>query len=132
MRQSSLIMAPTRSTLKAGVHFVWNRGNVTRDDEQLGKKGSKQTRSVYLVHSSEMITEPQIRDMFTNVTNVTRHVWPAAYPREHPAASTNFPPIKLAPNLFYTSSIESVASSMETSALSSRNIANLLTKELGK
>ena len=123
MREGSLIMAPTESTLESDVHFVWNRGNVTVGPD---------VRSVYLLHSAEEIGPSQLAAMFYNVNNVSRHFWPAAYPREIAVATNTLPPIELAPGLFYTSAIESVASSMETSVLSSRNIAKLLLKRLSQ
>jgi len=144
MRQGSLIMAPTESTVKAGVHFVWNRGNVTvlnthganqttdervAGDEGAEKDGEREVLSVYLLHSAELIDALQLASMFQKVHNVTRHLWPAAYPKEIAVAPKDLPPIEIAAGLYYTSSIESVASSMETSALSSRNIATLLAQK---
>lgn len=60
---------------------------------------------------------------------------PLAAPEENttPAAlSSVVPPIRLAPHLYYTNSFEPVISTMETSVLASRNVVDVLLRDLGE
>lgn len=57
------------------------------------------------------------------------HSW-LAYPHA-PPLTKDLPPLELAPNLFYPSAFESVATTMECSMISSHNIVRLLLSRNG-
>jgi prenylcysteine oxidase/farnesylcysteine lyase len=91
--------------------------------------------SVYKIFSPEKITDEILSEYFIDgkIDWIYRKIW-QAYPRLDPIAE--FAPINLYPNdtetagIYYTSGIESFISTMETSALSGRNVAALLAKRL--
>lgn len=64
-----------------------------------------------------------------DITWMYRKVW-NSYPYEYPRVT--FDAIQLDENLWYTSSIESFISTMETSALSGMNVARLIVDQLSK
>jgi prenylcysteine oxidase/farnesylcysteine lyase len=90
--------------------------------------------SVYKIFSPKEITDEFLSEIFLGKINwIYRKVW-QAYPRLDPIEE--FAPIVLYPNdtetlgVYYTSGIESFISTMETSALSGRNVAALLSNRL--
>ena len=86
---------------------------------------------MYLLHSKELVGPEVVSAAFVDVHMVTRHHWPAAYPEEKPTASdAERQPVVLTPTggLYYLNTIESIASSMETSALAGNNAAQLLAR----
>lgn len=103
-----------------------------------------QTHYVYKVFSPERLTASFIAsilgvDMPQGPNNLTindlprkdvswfyEKVW-QPYPYEYPRRT--FEPAKLAPNLWYTSGIESLISTMETSSLMGKDIAALMVNE---
>ncbi len=92
--------------------------------------------SVYKIFSPGTITNELLDELFSGapIEWIFRKTW-EAYPRLDPIET--FAPIELYPYLegtgvWYTSGIESFISTTETSALSGRNIAALITKRLWK
>src|SRR5947207_2602573 len=92
--------------------------------------------SGYKIFSPGRITDELLDELFIGapIEWIFRKQW-EAYPRLDPIEK--FAPIELYPDLegigvWYTSGIESFISTMETSALSGRNIAALVTKRLWK
>jgi prenylcysteine oxidase/farnesylcysteine lyase len=91
--------------------------------------------SVFKIFSPEAMTDEILAELFIDGSMdwIYRKVW-QAYPRLDPIEE--FAPIQLypshedTPGVWYTSGIESFISTMETSALSGRNIAALLAKQL--
>ena len=92
--------------------------------------------SVYKIFSPNKITNEFLDELFIGapIEWSFRKTW-QAYPRLDPIDT--FAPIELYPDLegigvWYTSGIESFISTMETSALSGRNIAALIARKLWK
>lgn len=90
--------------------------------------------SVYKIFSPNEITNELLQELFVGapIEWTFRKTW-QAYPRLDPIET--FAPIELYPGfegagVWYTSGIESFISTMETSALSGRNIAALIAKRL--
>jgi prenylcysteine oxidase / farnesylcysteine lyase len=90
--------------------------------------------SVYKIFSSSKITNKLLNELFIGapVEWIFRKEW-QAYPQLDPIEA--FAPIELYPDfegagVWYTSGIESFISTMETSALSGRNIAALISRRL--
>ncbi|KAK2823721.1 hypothetical protein Q7C36_020321 [Tachysurus vachellii] len=79
--------------------------------------------TVWKVFSPEPLTEKQLRTLFVSREHVVEKRW-LAYPF-YKAPERQPPPFILHQNLYYLSPIEWVASAMEMSALSARNIALL-------
>lgn len=92
--------------------------------------------SVYKIFSPNKITNELLEELFIGAPFdwVYRKTW-QAFPRLDPIEA--FAPLELYPDLggtgvWYTSGIESFISTMETSALSGRNIAALIARRLWK
>lgn len=79
--------------------------------------------AVWKVFSPESLTEEQLKTLFISREHVVEKRW-LAYP-SYRAPERRPPPFILHHNLYYLSPIEWVASAMEMSALSARNIALL-------
>ncbi|KAG7322900.1 hypothetical protein KOW79_014246 [Hemibagrus wyckioides] len=79
--------------------------------------------AVWKVFSPEPLTEEQLKTLFISQEHVVEKRW-LAYP-SYRAPERRPPPFILHHNLYYLSPIEWVASAMEMSALSARNIALL-------
>ncbi|KAK3549956.1 hypothetical protein QTP86_016850 [Hemibagrus guttatus] len=79
--------------------------------------------SVWKVFSPKSLTEEQLKTLFMSRERVVEKRW-LAYP-SYRAPERQPPPFILHHNLYYLSPIEWVASAMEMSALSARNIALL-------
>ena len=84
--------------------------------------------SIYLVHSDSSIAGDPLGAIFAPGHKVLHtKYWSHAYPVQRPEPTpANLPPIVLGNGALYMNSIESVASSMETTAISARNAARLL------
>jgi len=89
---------------------------------------------VYKIFSPDKITTKILEEFFIDapIDWTFRKVW-QAYPQLDPIST--FAPLELYPGIegagvWYTSGIESFISTMETSALSGRNIATLISKRL--
>lgn len=90
---------------------------------------------VFKLFSHKKISDSMVKSLFPGVQMITSHRWdrPGSYPILSPSVSPSeeWPPVVLDNHLlYYTSSMESVVSTMETSLISSMNIALLITKEL--
>jgi prenylcysteine oxidase / farnesylcysteine lyase len=92
--------------------------------------------SVYKIFSPKEMTDEILGDFFIGATLdwVYRKAW-KAYPKLDP--TDTFGPLELYPDsktagFWYTSGIESFISTMETSALSGRNIAALIAQKFWK
>jgi prenylcysteine oxidase / farnesylcysteine lyase len=92
--------------------------------------------SVYKIFSPNKIPNELLQELFIGapIDWVFRKTW-QAFPRLDPIEA--FAPLELYPDLegagvWYTSGIESFISTMETSALSGRNIAALIARRLWK
>jgi len=93
--------------------------------------------SVWKIFSPKRVSEKTLEELFgegASVDWIHRKVW-QAYPRLDPISE--FAPLELYPHeppdsvgVWYTSGIESFISTMETSALSGRNIAHLIARRL--
>jgi prenylcysteine oxidase / farnesylcysteine lyase len=91
--------------------------------------------SVWKIFSPKRISEETLKELFGKYAKIPwihRKVW-QAYPRLDPISE--FAPIELYPQdasagVWYTSGIESFISTMETSALSGRNVAHLIARRL--
>src|SRR5579862_6145401 len=91
--------------------------------------------SVWKIFSPQRISEKTMKALFGEYASIDwihRKTW-QAYPRLDPIS--DFAPIELYPSdssagVWYTSGIESFISTMETSALSGRNIAHLIARRL--
>jgi prenylcysteine oxidase/farnesylcysteine lyase len=71
------------------------------------------------VTSTKPLSDNFFDGLFKNGTTVLDHTWTAAYPIFKPIQK--IPPTCLDNKLFYLNSIESAASSLETSALAALN-----------
>ena len=117
LSSDSFVIAPSNSSAESQVHLIWNNNHTASGD------------SVYLLHSKQELPQHAIDSMFVAPKSpVSRHHWEAAYPVESPTTQAVLPPVVVTDGLYYVNSIETIASSMETSALSARNAARLLMK----
>ena len=151
MRPESLVMAPTRSSLPRGIHFVWRVGDANTSVSAAGSTAQRAgaaaggeakgegAEGVYLIHSAQELDGSLISLAFGgSARHVVRHYWPAAYPVEVPTVSESArPPVILnrynhssgaSPPLVYLNALESLESAMETSALAANNAARLLAR----
>jgi prenylcysteine oxidase / farnesylcysteine lyase len=92
--------------------------------------------SVWKIFSPGKVTDKTVRELFgenASIGWIHRKTW-QAYPRLDPI--NEFAPIELyskddsLAGMWYTSGIESFISTMETSALSGRNVAHLIARRL--
>ena len=87
-------------------------------------------KSVYKIFSPEKLSISDYQQVFDkdNFQLIQDIPW-LAYPKyQHPQ---KLPPIQINKNIFYLNAMEWSSSCMEIEAISARNIAMLLTKELG-
>jgi prenylcysteine oxidase/farnesylcysteine lyase len=95
--------------------------------DQINKKTEK---SVYKIFSPDKLSTSDFKQVFDNENfQLIEDIPWLAYPKyEHPQ---KLPPIQLDKNIFYVNAMEWSSSCMEIEAISARNIAMLLTKQLG-
>eukprot|EP00026_Physarum_polycephalum_P008287 Phypoly_transcript_08369.p1 GENE.Phypoly_transcript_08369~~Phypoly_transcript_08369.p1 ORF type:complete len:216 (+),score=41.07 Phypoly_transcript_08369:836-1483(+) len=84
---------------------------------------------VYKIFSNVPM-ESYLDSIFTNMTDYFVQVWPYTFPDLSPQES--YQPIILAEGLYYANTMESVATAMECSTISGRNIALLIAKNSTK
>ena len=137
MVPSALVMAPTRSTVPCGIHFVWRVGDAaSAPDSAQGPGDASAVAGVYLLHSATRLSDQVVGMAFGGgARNVYRHYWPAAYPAELPTKSAAArPPVILSRGggIYYLNALESLESAMETSALAASNVARLLARWWGE
>ncbi|RPB15047.1 FAD/NAD(P)-binding domain-containing protein [Morchella conica CCBAS932] len=129
---------------KTGVEGVGSVGfyeikSVKRSD-RVDMMGVVITEWLYKLVSPAKIEDSTIKAMLGAgededgiISWIDRHEWPAAIPYVYPKTqSTPLPPLKLSPNFYYTSAIESLGSTMELSSLMGANIATLVVNEWWK
>lgn len=81
----------------------------------------------FKVNSDEILTEKDLLEYFEpNYKIKYINHWEMAYPKLTPRKLETLPSFQLAENLFYLNAIESVASCMELSMISAKNIVNLI------
>lgn len=87
---------------------------------------TKAGNHIYKVFSFEEPTDHYLSDIFGNVTILDKigTLW-HSYPNTRPIYD-EYPNVELLHNLFYTSSIDAFISTMETNALSGKNVARLI------
>ena len=78
---------------------------------------------VYKVFSRREFSEPELADLFTNITFSHTVPW-LAYPSY--SLSDDLTTFELMPGLYYQNRIEWAASAMEMSVIAARNVANLV------
>lgn len=84
-------------------------------------------RPVYRLFSRSPLSEPLLASLFEDRGGVARISW-QAFPVLRP--ETVSPPFRLAPGLYYASAFEGVLPAMEAQAVASRNVVNLLVRDL--
>eukprot|EP01024_Parvocaulis_polyphysoides_P068087 TRINITY_DN8250_c1_g1_i5.p2 TRINITY_DN8250_c1_g1~~TRINITY_DN8250_c1_g1_i5.p2 ORF type:complete len:471 (-),score=86.62 TRINITY_DN8250_c1_g1_i5:1965-3377(-) len=84
--------------------------------------------TLYKIYSPDPMTKEQLEILFEEGVEVVKEMDWLAFPRFIPP--TNFSPFVLAPGLFYGSTYEAPASGMELSAISAKNSALLVAKQL--
>eukprot|EP01094_Clydonella_sp_ATCC50884_P008980 TRINITY_DN18516_c0_g1_i1.p1 TRINITY_DN18516_c0_g1~~TRINITY_DN18516_c0_g1_i1.p1 ORF type:complete len:457 (+),score=155.85 TRINITY_DN18516_c0_g1_i1:93-1463(+) len=77
---------------------------------------------------SKVAVEREVPKIFVNPSAVYVKHWKFTFPVLSP--NTPFQPVVLAPGVFYVNTMESVASAIEGSVISSRNIAGLIVEHL--
>ena len=95
-----------------------------------GSRLDKTEKSVYKVFSPDVLSYFDYEKIFNvDQFELAQNIPWLAYPKyNHPQS---FPPIRLNKKVFYVNAMEWSASCMEIEAISARNIAMLLTKQLG-
>ncbi|MGB0388480.1 MAG: FAD-dependent oxidoreductase [Ardenticatenaceae bacterium] len=94
----------------------------------IGVAGSREHSSpIYKIFSRQPISDDLLAKLFTKPQQVERILW-WAYPILNPMPE--WPPFKLADGLYYANAMESAVSTMETEAVASRNVVNLLLQDL--
>lgn len=94
----------------------------------LGVVGStEEGQAIYSMFSREAPDEALLNSLFAERRETIRICW-RAYPVLEPMP--DWPPFQLGPALYYINAMESAVSTMETEAIGSRNVVNLLVGEL--
>ena len=83
---------------------------------------------IYKVFSREPLDDALIGRVFAKPAE-TMHVSWRAYPVLKPAAQ--WPPFRIAQGLYYVNAMESAVSTMETEVVASRNVVQLLARDIG-
>ena len=94
--------------------------------ENIGGKDDPQ-HTIYKLFSRELISDELLSALFTERQQTERRHW-QAYPVLKPMPE--WPPFQLGRGLYYVNALESAVSTMETEAMASRNVVNLLKQEL--
>ena len=85
-------------------------------------------RRLYKLFSNGELSD-EIPKIFTNVSSIQTQDWPYTFPvlaPVGPSVTSGYQPIRLAENIYYLNTIESVASAMEGSIIAGRNVALLI------
>lgn len=92
---------------------------------------TKAGHHVYRMFSVEEPTDSYVSDIFGNVkiVDIVSAYWYNSYPDTKPV-SDDYPDVELSENLFYTSSMDVFLSTIETNALSGKNVARLIADKL--
>ena len=85
-------------------------------------------RAVYKIQSSSAVDDGVLRALFSEVTDVRRHVWPA-YPVLTP--TIRWPAFRLREGLYYVNAMESAVSTLETEVVASQNVVRLMREDHG-
>ncbi|KAJ1923968.1 hypothetical protein IWQ60_005521 [Tieghemiomyces parasiticus] len=85
--------------------------------------------TVSKLFSPQPMTEEQLDAIYASRLWTYRHAW-KAYPKLVPRHDDEFPAIVLAERLYYPNAFEPFISTMETSIISARNVANLVCRDL--
>ncbi len=78
----------------------------------------------YNLFSKSPLSKAELNQLFVRVDSFTHKEWTHAYPILRPLEE--LPPIVLSENLYYVNAVESLASSMESSLISAKNIAMMI------
>lgn len=86
---------------------------------------------VYKIFSNDWVNST-LQSLFVDIREFHVQVWHYTFPVFNPTPSptSDFQPIELFPGVFYVNTMESVASAMECSVISGRNVANLIHQSL--
>ena len=103
--------------------FFNSIGRQTPVDFKEGEESSFQGEPVWKVFSQKPLTDAQVNDLFSKVTQKEVVDW-MAYPH-YESNEKDIPPFKLDSRLYYVNAIESAASAMEMSIIGGVNVANL-------
>ena len=111
-------MFRTSDASDAPFNLLWWRG-----------RSNLTNQSIYLLHSDDALPAATLGAMFRTSTVLHVKHWPHAFPIQRPAPTpADLPPLVLGNGALYLNAIETVASSMETTAIGARNAARLLMK----
>jgi prenylcysteine oxidase/farnesylcysteine lyase len=83
--------------------------------------------TIYKLFSREPVTDGLLSALFAERKQVERWQW-QAYPILIPMS--RWPPFQLSRGLYYVNAMESAVSTMETEVIASRNVVNLLKRDL--
>lgn len=84
------------------------------------------SRKIYKLFSRQPLMDGLLDTLFGERGETRRLTW-QAYPLLNP--TTDWPPFRLAPALYYVNAMESPVSTMETEAIGARNVVNLLIQD---
>ena len=94
----------------------------------IGKTPDESER-IFESYSHEPLSTKTLQEMFVGATSVVQQVWKhGSYPILKPKNIQ--PPVKLHNNIYYTNSVESVVSTMETNLISAKNVSLLIAKNM--
>jgi hypothetical protein len=106
--------------------------NITKSNNILYIKmlNSLSDRNEFKINSNNELSFEYLKEFFGDDFKIEYiNTWEMAYPKLAPKNKENLPSFILSKNLFYLNAIESVASCMELSMISGKNIVNLLEQQ---
>jgi prenylcysteine oxidase/farnesylcysteine lyase len=101
--------------------------NIPFSSIELCKENKVSGQNIYRIFSRQKLTEDLLNKLFRERSETKSLVWDA-YPVLTPAAS--WPSFVLDQGIYYVNAMESAISTMETEVMGSKNVVNLLLKEI--
>lgn len=115
-----VVLTATNSTVR--IHTV----NIRHINNETGKR-------IYKIFSNEFLTEEELRSMFINLTDTQAQHWDGVFPIMKPLKEgESYQPIRLHNHMYYINTIESLATAMGGTMITSENIAKLVVKDIHK
>ncbi|KAJ1660642.1 hypothetical protein IWQ61_000469 [Dispira simplex] len=98
-------------------------------ENKCAKKDDKRSITITKIFSHQEMSDDSLGKLFSARFWTFRHTW-KAYPKLVSRSPTDFPPVVLDKGVFYPNSFEPFISTMETSMVSSANVARLVIESL--
>ncbi len=89
----------------------------------------RKDEDVWVISAHDAIADELLEKIFLEINEVQRHTVPYTYPSLKPISFDNFEEIKIDDGLYYSSGVDTLSPTMESSIIISKNISRLLNEK---